>query len=400
MCFILFKVIASSQPFQINFAASNDTNVIDSIRVKNLTQNTTITLLGSDVLLLQKNNEIASVYNDAQLMIYPNPVKDKVNIIFNSIETCPALITLTSIQLKEVFNAKINANKGYNQVEIEGLGEGVFIIGIIMNNVTYNSKIISLSEGLFSPQLRASEIENVFNINKKNKVEMITMPYNVGERVLFTAFSKDYSTVSTMVPYQDETITFDFYPCIDRDMNSYSTVTIDAQVWMAENLKYLPAVSTHEDSSIIDPKYYVYDYSSINVPEAKQASSYNVYGVLYNWEASKNVCPMGWHLPTVEDWDQLAQYDPNGFGLKETGTEHWAWQMATNATGFTALPGGYYSPRFGFGYQRIFGIWWSNSVDTLGNPISFAIHTEYSALSKISDYSQGGYSVRCIKDFK
>ena len=39
----------------------------------------------------------------------------------------------------------------------------------------------------------------------------------------------------------------------------------------------------------------------------KATSNHETYGVLYNWPAvmSSNVCPSGWHIPTVEDWTEL-----------------------------------------------------------------------------------------------
>ncbi|MFY9365023.1 MAG: hypothetical protein WAP18_08015, partial [Bacteroidales bacterium] len=49
--------------------------------------------------------------------------------------------------------------------------------------------------------------------------------------------------------------------CIDwRDSRAYIAVTIGSQVWMAENLAYLPSVSKSADGSRTEPHYYVYGY--------------------------------------------------------------------------------------------------------------------------------------------
>ena len=163
-----------------------------------------------------------------------------------------------------------------------------------------------------------------------------------------------------------------------RDGNVYKTVTIGSQVWMAENLKYLPSVVGSDVGSNTSPCYYVYGYNGTDVNEAKSTSNYNTYGVLYNWPASmggstsstanpsgvQGVCPSGWHLPSDSEWKQLVDYlggeNVAGGKLKESGTEHWNNPNvgATNETGFSALPGGYRSIDGSFYRIEYYGFWW------------------------------------------
>jgi len=178
------------------------------------------------------------------------------------------------------------------------------------------------------------------------------------------------------IPTGDLTGTF-----IDlRDSTEYTWIRIGYQVWMAENLKYLPSVVGPGTWSNTEPYYYVYGYDSTDVLAAKATENYTTYGVLYNWTAAMNgassssanpsavqgICPDGWHLPSDAEWIQLTDYlggwEVAGGKLKEVGTEHWNDPNAgaTNESGFTALPGG--SRYFG-SFEKIgnYGLWWSTT---------------------------------------
>src|SRR5574344_2158928 len=93
-----------------------------------------------------------------------------------------------------------------------------------------------------------------------------------------------------------------------RDGNKYKVVKIGKQVWMAENLRYLPEITAKEEASTTAPNYYVYDYEGNDVQAALQTSNYKVFGTLYNWEAAKTACPSGWHLPTAEEYQAMEDY--------------------------------------------------------------------------------------------
>src|SRR5690606_8226 len=155
-----------------------------------------------------------------------------------------------------------------------------------------------------------------------------------------------------------------------RDGKVYQTVVIGNQVWMAENLAYLPSVNMVADGSedAAGSYYYVYGYDGTNVADAKATGNYATYGALYNWTAAMNACPDGWHLPTDAEWTELTDYlgENAGGKLKATGTIEAGTGLwydpntgATNKTGFTALPGGlrqYNGPFYHIGYS---GHWWS-----------------------------------------
>ena len=197
-----------------------------------------------------------------------------------------------------------------------------------------------------------------------------------------------------------------------RDGTMYRFVTIGNQVWMAEDLKYLPIVTGPDNGSRTIPYYYVYDYSGIDVRVAKTTNNYKTYGVLYNWSAALTACPAGWHLPRNSEWIELVDYlggiEIAGNKLKEKGDLHWKRLPKTEANNdseFTALPCGNRINSGEFKYLGDYVLWWSTkegyevsdegeifpgwglSVDSWGGRVYNFYHDK-----------EIGASVRCLRD--
>ena len=205
-----------------------------------------------------------------------------------------------------------------------------------------------------------------------------------------------------------------------RDGNEYNWVQIGDQVWMAENLAYLPSVNMVADGSedAAGSYYYVYGYDGTNVADAKATDNYATYGVLYNWTAAmdgeassttnpsgiQGVCPAGWHLPSEAEWTELIDYlggtSVAGGKLKETGTTHWNTPNtgATNETGFTALPGGYRTNYGSFANIGSYGYWWSATEVSASYAWSRRMHNNYSNGYRDNYNKVVGFSVRCVRD--
>lgn len=187
-----------------------------------------------------------------------------------------------------------------------------------------------------------------------------------------------------------------------RDGNVYQTVTIGTQIWMAENLRYLPSVVGSATGSNTTPYYYVYGYEGTNLTDAKATSNYTTYGVLYNWPAACSSCPAGWHLPSDAEWTQLTDNlggEPYAGGkLKESGTAHWNSPNtgATNETGFTALPGGSRTNNGTFYWigKEVY-LWSATEYNANTAWIRYMTYDESSATRDRSN-KLVGFSVRCI----
>jgi uncharacterized protein (TIGR02145 family) len=210
-----------------------------------------------------------------------------------------------------------------------------------------------------------------------------------------------FFVIGILATAQDNTV-------IDIDSNVYHTVTIGKQVWMVENLKttrYRNGDPIHHISMTSEWDNMT---SGACCDFANTLTNRKTYGKLYNWYAvndSRNIAPVGWHVPSTAEWKILISFlggeEVAGGKLKETGTKHWDNPNtgATNESGFTALPGGnrYFSGQF-LQMGRV-GFWWSNTKYSKG--YAYFLNLSYDN-KKIGYYKflrlNGGLSVRCLKD--
>jgi len=205
----------------------------------------------------------------------------------------------------------------------------------------------------------------------------------------------------------------------DIDGNTYKTVKIGSQVWMADNLratKYndgtsIPTGYNNEEwVGLTTGGYAIYPHSEIDGLNS-DAEILTAYGALYNWYAVETgkLCPTGWRVPTDAEWITLTDYAGGesvaGGKLKSTRTApdaHPRWEFyiegATNEYGFSALPGGnrqYFDGNFGgIGYR---GNWWSSNES---HPLyAWVGSLHYGGIMDMSiGFKEQGNSVRCIKD--
>jgi uncharacterized protein (TIGR02145 family) len=192
----------------------------------------------------------------------------------------------------------------------------------------------------------------------------------------------------------------------DIDGNSYKTIAIGTQVWMAENLKTtryadgtpIPVVEKYDEwLALTTPAYALYN---------NDASNLDVYGALYNWHAvqSGKLCPKGWHVPDNADWTTLIIYlggsNVAGNDMKEAGSAHWKSPNfgATNVSGFTALPGGFRSSNGSFNYLGISAYWWTSSEFSPANAYYLSMSFRQGFVFKNISMKSSGYCVRCIMD--
>lgn len=222
---------------------------------------------------------------------------------------------------------------------------------------------------------------------KNNHLKIINM------KKIFLLFA---GLVLLTIKTQAQTVT-------DIDGNVYHTVTIDAQVWMVENLKTTkyndetPITLITNNESWQNATKEAYSWYN------NKASNKVTYGALYNWFAvnTNKLCPIGWHVPSFNEFNVLnvALGNQSGDKLKEAGKKHWLSENAgTNSSGFTALPGGsrYWNGEC-YNLQKVCNLWSSTEQK---EKLAYSLYMFYSK-SEAENNPGGkteGMSVRCLKD--
>jgi len=174
--------------------------------------------------------------------------------------------------------------------------------------------------------------------------------------------------------------------CDSRDGQKYVYVEIGTQTWMAENLAY--------------------DVSG------SQCYKCPTYGRSYNWPmAITEVCPYGWHLPNIGEWNTLINFaggqQTAGNKLKATSGWNNNGSQSGNGTddlGFSALPGGINGNTTGLRPIGSYGNWWVYSNSTADKSAALIISLTGSVETNISNTDSYNYingyflSIRCLKD--
>jgi uncharacterized protein (TIGR02145 family) len=195
----------------------------------------------------------------------------------------------------------------------------------------------------------------------------------------------------------------------DVDGNIYKTIQIGNQTWMAENLR----VSKFNNGSAINEVTVNNSFYNNGNPAwcyYKDSIQYNnLYGKLYNEFVvtnNNNVCPTGWHVPTINDFQTLKDNLPSinsGGVLKSTGYNFWNSpnEGATNETGFSAVGSGIRND-----FDNYYGIkaatyFWLQDNCYFGMVYTSPGGPSYGAIETMvygSNYPGQGCSIRCVKD--
>ncbi len=166
-----------------------------------------------------------------------------------------------------------------------------------------------------------------------------------------------------------------------RDGQTYSTIRINSQTWLAENLNY-----KNEGS-------YYYENNSRNA---------NFYGRLYTWDAAKNSCPEGWHLPSDEEWKVLEMY----LGMPQRIADESDWRGSDQGTqlgtkgsiGFNVMMSGYRNIDGNYHDLGQIATFWTSSEHSKNYAWGRGFEQARSKISRRTFGKTYGFAVRCIRD--
>jgi len=363
LLFVFALTILQAQDYQISFTGIGASTTVDTVHVQNITQGTFLTLNGSDVLHLSGTVGIQQLKTntDKDLLIYPNPMTFYTNIEFEIPKASMVTIELYDLRGKKVTSIRKDLKEGFHTYNVTGLNRGVYSVSIHSDGFNYSGKIISNNSTSQGASINYSSRSSSFNeTDLKSNKEVISMHYNEGDLLHFRGISGDYVTVVPLIPSSSTTVTFNFIEAVDVDGNHYATITIGTQTWMLENLK----TTTYNDGEAIPEWTFGEDWYNGSNPVAhyqwantddlnnlyEEELPFDFYGAIYNEVslASGKLAPIGWRIPSEQDFIELENYISNdGYSGDEATVlkSPYGWApSANNGTdiyGFNGLPNGY-----------------------------------------------------------
>ncbi len=431
-CFLSSNAFAFN--YTINFKGTGVSTTVDSVVVQNLTKGTSVTVPAENTLNLSDvttSVEKISLENQS-IQVCPNKIDGKFNLSFFVNKTGLIQINTFSIDGRKVSGLTTNLQEGNNLFQIS-LPKGVFVIKVNGMGLSYSAKLVCQSNADCKPGVLFIGTEKCISTNKqKNKnVSAITnMLYTIGDRLIFKGIYGHCSTLFVDSPRDSKTINFDFTECKDADGNYYPVITIGTQTWMVENLKTtkyrtgesIPNVTANSTWAKLTTAAWC-DYNNVAANSLK-------YGKLYNWHAavdSRNIAPVGWHVPTNAEWVILENYlissgynyDGSTYGDRVSNNKiakslaaNVDWFLSTttgcvgnylkgnNSLGFSALPGGrrsYYPGDFSELGSNAY--WWSStSAAPTETAYSRGLYYDYSGTDWGYSTQRSGFSIRCVRD--
>lgn len=185
-----------------------------------------------------------------------------------------------------------------------------------------------------------------------------------------------------------------------RDGQTYQTVRIGEQEWLAENFAYLPYICAPGNGRC---GVWVYDYSGSDLAKARQTQAYTSYGALYSWEAARELAPEGWHLPSDEEWKELERHigiDPEAVDNKTWRGDHQEADRLKKEgdTGLNVLFGGWMTDYGKFNYiGQHANFWCADPVDE-DRGIERLLGLTNGKIGRDAGNKGCGFSVRYVRD--
>ena len=162
------------------------------------------------------------------------------------------------------------------------------IIGINLQNVKFNNEYMNRfsTKKVFSANLMIIALMFAFSLNSCDGNSPEKAMTKEGDRVIENVVK-------------------------DIDGNTYDAVKLGNQVWMKSNLQTTSNLTEYNPDDYFKPtNKFRYDYDSV---KRNSTLCYKVddFGRIFydkNTASSENICPEGWHVPSISEWEELEHY--------------------------------------------------------------------------------------------
>ncbi len=439
---ITISAFGQKSTMELIFTADNNGQHVplDSILIENLTQGGDTSLYAPDTILVLDyvasigNNETIEENTFSVSQNYPNPFRGKTEINLNLPQKDEIKIAIRDILGRELAHYENTLNRGNHSFAFYSGNEKYYFLTVTGKQTNKTIKMLSLNrETIFGEKCKV--VYNGYesnNISYKSHQASNSFGFNLGNELEYTVYSEIGERTIISSPTGSQTYTFQYasgVPCpgipivTDIDGNTYNTVQIGNQCWMAENLKTttyrngnpIPNITNDSIWRNLTTGAYAWYGNDINWRD--------LYGGLYNWHTTvcaNGLCPLGWHVPTDDEWTTLTNFiggtvSPHGNELKScrqvnsplgdtcNTTEHPRWNQnsddwGTDDFGFSALPGGNRNSFGTFNGIDIGGNWWSSSGNSSTNAWYRSLYY-FNGFVEAGDKNKiKGFSVRCLRN--
>ncbi len=321
---------------------------------------------------------------------------------------CPGLAVVTIAEISD-----INLFSAIAKVNVISEGDEISERGVVYSRepepTEDDSKIVTgTGAGFFDIQITRLRPQQIYYV-RGYAINNSGTAYSA--QMVFSTLEVDYSGTVT-----------------DADNNTYNTIMIGSQEWIAENLR---TTKFHDGENTAIPNLtsntaWAETTSGAYATHGNNSDRKEQYGLLYNWYAvadSRNLCPSGWRVATDTDWTTLSNFiaDNTDFGGSTVGmalkscrqvnsplggdcatTIHPRWEASevygTDNFKFAAPGGGNRSSDGSFHGLGSYSNWWTLTQVDENQGYARGLFGSTSHLSRSTSNKKNGFYVRCMRE--